>query len=132
LDGSRGTGRGRPPDAAVLLGLLVAADLVAGRLLVVHGRGRGGRAKVHVVQVVEVGRPGAVWLVTVGRGRLDDGPATDHGAGARESGRGRARRHGEVAAGRGADRRTVAADGRRVVTGDTTSIRICAGQETKK
>jgi len=111
LDGSRGTGRRRPPDGAVLLGLLVAAALVSDRLLVVHGRGRGGRAKVHVVQVVEVGRPGAVGLVTIGRGRLDDGPATDHGAGARERGHRRARWHGEVAAGCGADRRTVAADG---------------------
>lgn len=104
LDGPRGTSRGRPSDATVLLGLLYAATFVSDRLLVVHGRGRSGRAKVHVVQVVEVGRSGAVGLVTVGRGRLDDGPATDHGAGSRKRGCGWARRHGKVTAGRGADR----------------------------
>jgi len=49
LDGSGGTGRGRPSDVAVLLGLLVAAALISDRLLVVHGRSRGWGAKVHVV-----------------------------------------------------------------------------------
>lgn len=85
LHNSRGTDSGRSAHAAVLLGLLVLVD----HLLVVHGRGRSGRgsgrrAEVHVVQVVEVGcRCGAaVGLITIGRGRLDDGSATDNGSGA--------------------------------------------------
>lgn len=136
---SRGTERGGPADGVVFFGLF---DLVVDRLLVVHSRGRGGgggrrcsatvRAKVHVIQVVEVGRGrGTVGrLVTVvGVGRLDDGPASGYRAcAAGQYGRGRARRHGEVAAGgRGTGRRTVA-DGRRV-TGDV-AVRICGEKKT--
>lgn len=133
-DRSGGTDSGGPSDGSVLFGLLVLRD---DRLLVVlHGRG-GRSAKVHVVQVVEVGgRTGArliddaVGLVTAvgGGGRLDDGTAADDGAGARQRGRGRARWHGEVAGGRGTDRRTVT-DGRGV-TGDA-AVRIWKGKKKK-
>lgn len=120
MHGSRGTGGRGPADSAVLLGLL--AGFAVDRLLVtVHGG--GGRAEVHVVEVVEVGRPGhaTVGLVTVGGGSLDDRTAAHHGAdsAARKRGRGRARGHGEVAVGRGADGRSVTADRRRV-----TAVRI--------
>lgn len=136
---SRGTERRGPADGVVLFGLF---DLVVDRLLVVHGRGRGGggccsaavRAEVHVIQVVEVGRGrgavGRLVTVVVGVGRLDDGPASGYRAGAAgERGGGRTRRHGEVAAGgRGTGRRTVA-DGRRV-TGDV-AVRICERKKKK-
>lgn len=93
----------------------------------VHGRRAGGRAKVHVVQIVQVGRAavGLIAAATVGGGRLDDGTAANRrgGAGARESGRrGRARGYGEVAVGRVADRGTVA--DRRRVTGLCATVRI--------